>query len=882
MRDIKFFGASAIALIAASSPAFAQTAVPQDATPQVAPADDVTGSSDIIVTASKRAQTLQDTPISVAVTTSESIERSQVRDLLDLQTLVPSLKVGQLQSSANTNFIIRGFGNGANNFGIEPSVGVFIDGVYRSRSAAQIADLPNIERVEVLRGPQSTLFGKNASAGIISIITAAPKFEFGGNAEASYGNLNAVILKAGVTGPLSDTIAASISGSYNRRDGYIQDLFIDQDVNNRNRFGVRGQLLFQPNADFKIRVIGDYDQIDERCCAVANLVNGPTGALVQGLAGGRGLVPDSPYAFTTYNNFASINDIKNYGISLQGDYDLGNAALTSITAYRKVDSYTNQDSDFSGADLIGRNDAATKIDTFTQEVRLATSFDGPLNFLAGAFYFNEKVNQKAVLAYGTQFRPFGDALIRAATGNALNVDRLEATFGALEGDPTRYTGTFFRAGEGQDQTYRLADESYSFFGTVDFEIVKGLTFTGGLNYTVDKKRLNLSIPSTDAFAQIDLDDPRYAPFRNQLLFGGALGQGVGTALGLGRPATAAEINAFAASNNAVFNVIAAGSQGFANANQDNPAANPLAGLRGLQFSPPVTGVPNAVEPGRTNDDNLSYTLRLAYKASSNLSLYGTYATGFKASSVNLSRDSRPSPAALTALRTAGLATVNLTSGSRLAGPEDATVYEVGMKGSWPGFAFNLAVFKQVLKGFQSNVFQGTGFVLANAEKQSTKGFELDFSLSPIRRLDFTASVTYLDPVYDKFTLGSAVNPQTNIVGPADLTGLRPIGISEWSLAVGTTYTQPLSGDMNLILHADYNHDSAFQIIQGLPFKARPESLNASLALELCKGLEIAVWGRNLTEPKFNPVIFPSVAQAGSLSAYPSGPRTYGVVARYAF
>ena len=116
----------------------------------------------------------------MSVTTAATIERAQVRDLLDLQTLVPSLKVGQGNSSANTNFIIRGFGNGANNIGIEPSVAVFIDGVYRSRSAAQIGDLPNIQRVEVLRGPQSTLFGKNASAGVISIVTEVPKFDFGG------------------------------------------------------------------------------------------------------------------------------------------------------------------------------------------------------------------------------------------------------------------------------------------------------------------------------------------------------------------------------------------------------------------------------------------------------------------------------------------------------------------------------------------------------------------------------------------------------------------------------------------------------------------------------------------------------------------------------
>ena len=122
----------------------------------------------IIVTATKREQTLQDTPVSVSVTSGETLERAEIRDLQDLQTVAPSLRVSQLQSSANTTFIIRGFGNGANNVGIEPSVGVFIDGVYRSRSASSINDLANVSRIEVLRGPQNTLFGKNASAGVIS------------------------------------------------------------------------------------------------------------------------------------------------------------------------------------------------------------------------------------------------------------------------------------------------------------------------------------------------------------------------------------------------------------------------------------------------------------------------------------------------------------------------------------------------------------------------------------------------------------------------------------------------------------------------------------------------------------------------------------------
>src|SRR6056300_159135 len=164
---------------------------------------------EIIVTASKRAQTLQEVPIAVSVTTAETIEQAEIRDVLDLQSVVPSLRVSQLQNSNQTTFIIRGFGNGANNPGIEPSVAVFIDGVYRSRIQSQISDLPMIERIEVLRGPQSSLFGKNASAGVVNIVTKKPSFEKTGMVSVGFGNFNSKVGKIYYTGPLNEVMAYS-------------------------------------------------------------------------------------------------------------------------------------------------------------------------------------------------------------------------------------------------------------------------------------------------------------------------------------------------------------------------------------------------------------------------------------------------------------------------------------------------------------------------------------------------------------------------------------------------------------------------------------------------------------------------------------------------
>lgn len=866
----------------------------QDTEPAVDAAEE-NEAAEIIVTATKRAQTLQDTPIAVSVTSAEAIEQAQVRDLLDIQTLVPSLRVSQLQSSANTNFIIRGFGNGANNAGIEPSVGVFIDGVYRSRSAAQIGDLPNLQRVEVLRGPQSTLFGKNASAGVISVVTQQPQFDFGGSIEGTYGNFDAVVIKGDITGPISDTIAFSLAGNYNRRDGYARDLFLDTDVNDRNRWGVRGQLLFEPTDTLRIRLIGDFDQIDENCCIASNIVNGPTGGIVQVLSGGQGLDAANPFSFDVFSNFLSSNDIENYGVSGQVDYEFGAFSLTSISAYREVRADTNQDSDFTGADLIGQNSQQLAIETFTQELRLASTFDGPLNFILGGFYFDETIDQANAITFGSQFRPYGGALINPAAfaagpdpianANAV-VAGLEQTIGGVLGNPAQFTGQFFRAGDGLFEEYDLQNESWSIFGTADFEITDRLTLSVGGNYTSDTKDFSTNVVSTDVFSGLDLVQIGGAALTQQ-----AVATQVGAALGLGRLATASEIGAFAAAQPAIFGMISAGASAFGQLNSTiqpaaaaadsdpNTVGNPFLPLQPFQFLPPFFNLPNSFEPGRTDDDDFSWNVRLAYEVTNSVNVYATYATGFKASSVNLSRDSRPTGSDLALIRAAGVATPNLVAGTRFAGPEEAEVFEFGLKANFPGVAFNIALFDQTLEGFQSNIFTGTGFALANAGSQSVTGFEFDGSVNLWKPLTLTVAVTYLDPVYDSF-----VNTGIFINGvEIDLSGEQPAGIPELAFNLGGTYVHEFDGGTTLTLRADYSYESEVQVVDNIPNISREvNNLNASLTLGLTNGFEVSVWGRNITDEQFLTSVFPSVAQAGSISGYPSIPRTYGITGRFKF
>ncbi len=833
---------------------FAGVAAAQDAT-ENAGADN----SLIIVTATKRETTLQELPLSVSVTSAETIEQAQIRDLLDLQTVAPSLRVSQFQNAAATNFIIRGFGNGANNPGIEPSVGVFIDGVYRSRSGAQIGDLANVARVEVLRGPQSTLFGKNASAGVISIVTREPQFEFGGSVEASYGNFNAIVLKGDVTGPITEKLAFSIDGGYNKRDGYATIANLDTDVSERNRWNLRGQLLFEPSPDFTVRLIGDYSSIDEDCCLTTNVVGGPTVPAIFGVGGA--LAVGDPFTSDSFLNQVPVNEIDNYGFSMQADWTTGPITITSISAYRNGEAFIQGDIDYTTADVASSN-SDTKIDTITQELRVASDFDGPLNFLLGGYYFNEDIEVDAELFLGPQSRDFFNLLTGGALGGA------EAALGITP-------GSSLNEGILNREFFTLDNEAYSVFGTVDFEVTDRLTLTAGFNYTKDKKSAAIQIETFDELAQVNLVD---AVIVGQLVpfLGANASDPAAIATFAAAPATAP-----------IFDAIAAAAQ--------NPAVNPLLGLSGLQFQPPFLNFPNAVENGRTNDSDFSYTLRAAYEINDNINAYFSYSTGFKASSFNLSRNSRPFAADFTPggpfrstllapsspILDAGLAVPNLNSGTRFAAPEEAEVYEIGIKAQFDGLAVNLALFDQTLKGFQSNTFTGTGFSLANAGEQSTKGVEFDARIQPADPLVFTFALTYLDAVYDSFP-GSALG---------DLTGQDVQGIAPISISTSATYTHEFGSGTQLIGRIDYSHESNVSINNGLPtfgptaqqlFKREQNLVNGGLSLRLTNGLELSLWGRNLLNDRFLVTVFDGVAQAGTVSAFPNQPRTYGGTVRFKF
>ena len=296
------------------------------------------------MTAQKRSQSLQDVPIVVTTVSHQLLQDTGVKDIKDLALLAPGLLVTSTSSEASTTARIRGIGTVGDNPGLESSVGVVIDGVYRSRNGVGFGDLGDVERIEVLKGPQGTLFGKSATAGVINIITALPQFTYHADAEFTASNYGGFGGAAEVTGPISDKLAASLYFADRQRDGFFtvndgagpNTATRDTD---RNFYTVRGQLLFKPNDTFTARLIADYSSRNENCCIaviirpsqapVPNLANGVVAAL-----GGNDGDPTNPYARNAYANRPDRQRTRDGGVSLQIDGEIGPGTLTSVTAYR--------------------------------------------------------------------------------------------------------------------------------------------------------------------------------------------------------------------------------------------------------------------------------------------------------------------------------------------------------------------------------------------------------------------------------------------------------------------------------------------------------------------------------------------------------------------
>jgi iron complex outermembrane receptor protein len=871
---------------------------------------------EITVTATKRAQSLQDVPLTVSVTSAETIKQSSIVDLIDLQTAVPSLRVNQLQSSAQTNFVIRGFGNGANNPGIEPAVLVLIDGVPRSRSSSSLADLPNLERVEVLSGPQSTLFGKNASAGVISITTKAPEGEFGGLIETTVGNYGTQIVKGTVTGPLADNLSYRVSASSNENDGTALNLMDNSPLNNRDRSAFRAQLAWDVSDDLSARMIYDQDKIDEACCVTGPLFRGPASFESDDIGGVSLALDATPWDRQIYMNFEPYNKVENDGISLHIEKDLGYATLTSITSDRSTEMNSNFDADFSSANLVQENKLDYKFDTFTQELRLTSNNDSDVQWTLGAFYSDETTYNNRTVVFGDQIGPYADNLILALTDDENGLDSIAEA--VAQGAALQVIAGQIAA-EAAELGVALTDEEVQTQATATFGGIFANSGMAGVNglltqaqeqgvevMTSDQMRAQFFVPGGGSTGEIfDMESKTVSVFAD-IEF--PVAENWRANIGINKTRDKKTVVSDVGGNIVDF---------FATL----PLATVDSRLLAVQFFPEFTDYPNATEDGIFKTDDLTHTLRLTHDLSDNTKVYASHSTGFKPTSVNLS--------------------VNATV-RRSAEPEFSENLEMGLKHSYEQGYVNIALFDQNIENFQSNTFIGNGFQLVNAGDQRHRGIEFDISHQLNDQWKLGLSAIKIDAEYESFVDGpcSDVNlptgevvfpsvdcdnvPQTDENGDtvlddadeavmvsrnfADLEGQAPAGIHDWSANLNATYSFNVSDAVSSFLRLEYVYESEVQVVENVPAVVAPlsasynsaaysvaegnanipatrstKNLNMSMGFNHApSGIEVMLWGRNLTNHESLLSAFPTTAAPGSYGGYPNAPRTYGLTARATF
>lgn len=371
----------------ASPPETAQTRAPEGS-PATAQGDSDLN-RDIVVTAQKRSERLQDVPISIAVTQGETLRNLNLNAATDLQYVAPGLGLGDANTPRGAGFRVRGVGTNVFADGIEQSVGTVIDGVPLARAGQGLADLIDVERIEVLRGPQGMLFGRNASAGLINIVTRRPSDTLTVEALGSYGTGDDVRTSATASAPIATGVAARLTGFYNSQDGFVRELRSGQDLNNRKEYGARGVVEFAPASGTTISLRGDWSKRDNRA-SIWTIRALPSNTL-RPIVDPRVIASVGPENRVVNLSGPVYNRMESWGASGEINQELGGGySLTSLTAYRHWDQADNNDADQSLLNVLDLNRGTNQLRQISEELRITSPSDQFVSFVAGAFYYNSR------------------------------------------------------------------------------------------------------------------------------------------------------------------------------------------------------------------------------------------------------------------------------------------------------------------------------------------------------------------------------------------------------------------------------------------------------------------------------------------------------------
>lgn len=830
---------------------------------------------EIVVLAQKREQNIMDVPVAVSAVSGTQMVNAGIKDMADLQQNVPNLIVSASQTATTSTFSIRGISSTSNNFGVDSSVGLYVDGVYRSRQSSMINDLIDVEAVEVLRGPQGTLFGKNTPAGALQIRTVAPSQERDAFVDVTAGDYDLIRVSAAANVPINDNLAMRATLFSSQREGYVDDYTLGDNLyNDRDRMGGRLQFLYEPSDDLSVRVIADYAEIDEVCCAAVTMVDGIyshgslSGTPVFGsdvllLNLGGTVFTDFPYpqpfldaldplpgtivtGVGTDDHIASMNFLpvsqnEDAGLSVDISKTLASGkTFTSITAYRMFDTYDNSDVDFSNVDLVTRiNDA--ELDMVTQEFRLAGDFGEDNNWVVGAYYFAQTIDQST----DTLGTPFLQIYLNN-NPDIVNIGNL--VNGIAAAVPPLYdpAGVAFLPGIWSNDIIEQDQEAWAVFGQVDFSLTENLVLTLGARYTDETKEIDAvftqntppgPIPDFGAIAlagcQVTACDPSVGPFN---------------------PFDPANIATFAA-----FSVDGWGAYGF----------------------PPLA--PRTDLDDQLDDDQTTGTAKLSWFVSDNSMIYASYSTGYKSGGTNTERI----PAAF----------------DSIFGPETSASFEIGYKGDIGPVRLGLTAYDTEFDDFQAQTFTGSGFNLQNAGSIDNKGVEVEMLIRPTASFEAQFIYTHNEVEFAEFEAGTCWDAYTFHTGmldpglPSDFnpaldaqicskTGLAQAYNPEDRFFVGLQQEFNLGVDNTLFLRGEYSSNSE-QFTDGDldPFTKQDEFeiVNARIGINFGKSnSSLTVWGRNVTDERYILGSSDAPVQAGRMHAYPAEPATYGVTYRKAF
>jgi outer membrane receptor protein involved in Fe transport len=818
-----------------------------------------TDDSVIIVTATRRAQDVQDIPVAVTAVSPVQLERQGVTNVTQISQVSPSFSTSNAQNTAGTNVLrIRGVGTTSNNIGFESAVGIFIDGAYQSRPGVALSEFVDIERVEVLRGPQGTLFGRNTSAGALNITTKRPDLdEFGGFVNASYGNFDLYSIQGAVNVPIVEgTLAARVTGAYRKRDGFVtvvNETGVIGDSNELDQFLIRGQLGFENDAGLRVRLIGDYSEINGNCCAPVELLQ--SGLETGGVFGLAGLGAtggnfqnnvnanrfDNAAAETILDDriasqsFVPTNALDQWGVTAEIEFPISDSAdIIYIGSYRQFNASSTSDSDFTALDLfnVGTQAGAvpngTNIDTLTQELRIqGEAFGGSLEWMVGGYFSDESIDQVATSTLGTQWDQFISALLLPSTGGVFGPAPL-----------TLFSGGVNPAGTSSSNRFTQDSTSWSLFTHNTLEVADGLKLTLGLRYSDESK--------DGGFEQVSSTPGACPAIVNNILGAPAAGA-PGIPAGL------------------VPTILITGCF---------PFAAP-ADLPGAAFLP----LPRTFDTN-FSDEELIYTGKVSYEFAAPINVYASFTHGYKSGGINLD------------------ATAAIGGGDPRFASEEVDAYELGFKGRFLDNAvtLNVAAFFEEFTNFQVLEFTGAQFETFNVPVAESAGLEIETVIRPDSNLTITGGLTYVEARYpsDCATAADALRVQ-NLCGNPLTNAPELVGI------LGANYTNDIGDSLSFFLNGQLRMESDRRTSTQpstppttaadlgntplLPFDIQDGTVNVNLRagigdIDDAWGFEL--WATNLTNNTTRGVTFSTTLRSGSRSAFPQEPRMYGVTLRGQF